>query len=175
MDAEPYDIVITDLKMSSLGGMELLQRVKDANPDTPVIVITGYASVSSAVEVMKIGALDYLPKPFTPDEMRAIVRQAVAERELRLQNRRLQQQIKKGTPLSHQLIGKSPKIKRVISMIQKVAPTDSTVLVHGESGTGKELVARAVHTNSRGAKRSFLRSTAAHCRAICWKVNCSVT
>jgi DNA-binding NtrC family response regulator len=155
MDAEPFDIIITDLKMSSLGGMEVLRRVKDAYPDTLVIVITGYASVSSAVEVMKMGALDYLPKPFTPDELRAIVRQAVAEREIRLQNRKLQQQINKGAPLSHQLIGNSPKIKRVISMIQKVAPTDSTVLVHGESGTGKELVARAVHANSRRSKEVF--------------------
>ncbi|MEX1352773.1 MAG: sigma-54 dependent transcriptional regulator [Desulfobacterales bacterium] len=155
MDAEPFDIIITDLKMSSLGGMEVLRRVKDAYPDTIVIVMTGYASVSSAVEVMKMGALDYLPKPFTPDELRAIVRQAVAEREIQLQNRRLQQQIKKSTPLSHQLIGNSPKIKQVISMIQKVAPTDSTVLVHGESGTGKELVARAVHANSRRSKEVF--------------------
>ena len=155
MDAEPFDIIITDLKMSSLGGMEVLRRVKDAYPDTIVIVMTGYASVSSAVEVMKMGALDYLPKPFTPDELRAIVRQAVAEREIQLQNRRLQQQIKKSTPLSHQLIGNSPKIKQVISMIQKVAPTDSTVLVHGESGTGKELVSRAVHANSRRSKEVF--------------------
>ena len=155
MDTEPFDIIITDLKMSSLGGMEVLRRVKDAYPDTPVIVMTGYASVSSAVEVMKIGALDYLPKPFTPDELRAIVRQAVAEREIRLQNRKLQQQTQKTTPLSHKLIGTSPKIKQVITMVQKVAPTDSTVLVHGESGTGKELVARAVHANSRRSKEVF--------------------
>jgi DNA-binding NtrC family response regulator len=155
MEAEPFDILITDLKMSSLGGMEVLRRVKDAFPDTPVIVMTGYASVSSAIEVMKMGALDYLPKPFTPDELRAIVRQAVAEREIRLQNRNLQQQIKKGMPLSHQLIGKSPKIKQVVSMIQKVAPTDSTVLIYGESGTGKELVARAVHANSRRSEAVF--------------------
>jgi len=155
MDAEPFDIVITDLKMSSLGGMEVLRRVKDAYPDTLVIVMTGYASVSSAVEVMKIGALDYLPKPFTPDELRAIVRQAVAEREIRRQNRKLQQQTKKGRSISHKLIGTSPKIKQVISMVQKVAPTDSTVLVHGESGTGKELVARAVHANSRRSKKVF--------------------
>lgn len=155
MDTEPFDIIITDLKMSSLGGMEVLRRVKDTYPDTLVIVMTGYASVSSAVEVMKIGALDYLPKPFTPDELRAIVRQAVAEREIRLQNRKLQQQTKKGTLLSHKLIGNSPKIKQVITMVQKVAPTDSTVLVHGESGTGKELVARAVHANSRRNKEVF--------------------
>jgi DNA-binding NtrC family response regulator len=117
--------------------------------------MTGYASVSSAVEVMKMGALDYLPKPFTPDELRAIVRQAVAEREIQLQNRKLQQQQKKRQPLSHQLIGKSPKIRQVITMVQKVAPTDSTVLIYGESGTGKELVARAVHANSRRKENVF--------------------
>ncbi len=155
MDTEPFDIVITDLKMSSLGGMEVLRRVKDAYPDTIVIVMTGYASVSSAVEVMKIGALDYLPKPFTPDELRAIVRQAVAERDIRLQNRKLQSQTQKRPSLSHKLIGNSPKIRQVISMVQKVAPTDSTVLVHGESGTGKELVSRAVHANSRRSKEVF--------------------
>ena len=156
MEAEPFDIVITDLKMSSLGGMEVLQRVKEAYPDTPVIVITGYASVSSAIEVMKMGAMDYLPKPFTPDELRAIVRQAGNERAVRLQNRKLQeQQLKEARSLSHQLIGSSPKIRQVITMIQKVAPTDSTVLICGESGTGKELVARAVHANSRRSKSVF--------------------
>jgi DNA-binding NtrC family response regulator len=155
MDAEPFDVILTDLKMSSLGGMEVLRRVKDAFPDTSVIVMTGYASVSSAVEVMKMGALDYLPKPFTPDELRALVRQAVAEREIRRQNQKLQQQKQKSTALSHQLIGKSPKIKQVITMIQKVAPTDSTVLIYGESGTGKELVARAVHANSRRSDNVF--------------------
>jgi len=155
MDAEPFDVILTDLKMSSLGGMEVLRRVKDAYPDTIVIVMTGYASVSSAVEVMKMGALDYLPKPFTPDELRAIVMQAVAERKIRLQNQKLQKQDQKVTPLSHQLIGNSPKIKQVVTMIQKVAPTDSTVLVYGESGTGKELVARAVHANSLRRKKVF--------------------
>jgi DNA-binding NtrC family response regulator len=153
MDKEPFDVILTDLKMSSLGGMEVLRRVKDAYPDTIVIVMTGYASVSSAVEVMKMGALDYLPKPFTPDELRAIVRQAVAEREIRRQNQQLQKQ--KRTALSHQLIGNSSKIKQVITMIQKVAPTDSNVLIYGESGTGKELVARAVHANSRRSESVF--------------------
>ena len=155
MNAEPFDVILTDLKMSSLGGMEVLRRVKDAFPETSVIVMTGYASVSSAVEVMKMGALDYLPKPFTPDELRAIVRQAVAEREIRRQNQKLQQQRQISTALSHQLIGKSSKIKQVITMIQKVAPTDSTVLIYGESGTGKELVARAVHANSSRSENVF--------------------
>ncbi|MGD8520250.1 MAG: sigma-54 dependent transcriptional regulator [Desulfobacterales bacterium] len=155
MQAEPFDIIITDLKMSSLGGMEVLRRVKETYPDTLVIVITGYASVSSAVEVIKMGALDYLPKPFTPDELRAIVQQAVTEKEIRLQNRILQEQKEKGKSISHQLIGNSPKIKQVITMVKKVAPTDSTVLIYGESGTGKELVARAVHANSRKSKEVF--------------------
>ena len=157
MDAEPFDVILTDLKMSSLGGMEVLRRVKDAYPDTLVIVMTGYASVSSAVEVMKMGALDYLPKPFTPDELRAIVMQAVAERKIRLQNQKLQKQEPQTTPLSHQLIGSSPKIKQVVTMIQKVAPTDSTVLVYGESGTGKELVAEAIHLNSERANQPFVK------------------
>ena len=155
MENEPFDVILTDLKMSSLGGMEVLRRVKDAYPDTIVIVMTGYASVSSAVEVMKMGALDYLPKPFTPDELRAIVRQALAEREIRRQNQQLQNQKQKSAALSHQLIGNSSKIKQVITMIQKVAPTDSTVLIYGESGTGKELVARAVHANSLRSKSVF--------------------
>jgi len=155
MEVEPFELIITDLKMSSLGGMEVLSRVKAAYPDTMVIVITGYASVSSAVEVMKMGAFDYLPKPFTPEELRAVVRQAVAERAIQLQNRRLRQQHGDLRALSHQLIGDSPKIEKVIEMVRKVAPTDSTVLISGESGTGKELIARAIHANSKRRNKSF--------------------
>ena len=148
MDGDQFDVVITDLKMSSLGGMEVLRRVKEGYPDTRVVVITGYATVSSAVEVMKMGAFDYLPKPFSPDELRAVVLQALTERERLLQNRKLMYQEGHLKLFSHQLIGDSPKIKKVITMVQKVAPTDSTVLIFGESGTGKELIARAIHANS---------------------------
>ncbi len=155
MEDEPFDVIITDLKMSRLGGMEVLRRVKGTYPETMVIVITGYASVSSAVEVMKMGAFDYLPKPFTPEELRGVVRQAVAERVIRIQNRTLKQQRKDLRAVSHRLIGDSPKIKKVIEMVRKVAPTDSTVLISGESGTGKELIARAIHANSKRRKKSF--------------------
>jgi DNA-binding NtrC family response regulator len=148
MEEKRFDVVITDLKMSTLGGMEVLRRVKETYPETMVIVITGYASVSSAVEVMKMGAYDYLAKPFTPHELRSTVSQALTKRELILQNIKLKHKIKGKTSFSHQLIGSSPQIKKVINMVQKVAPTDSTVLIYGESGTGKELIARAVHANS---------------------------
>jgi len=148
VQADDFDLVLTDLKMSSLGGMELVRRITEQHPDIAVLVMTGYASVASAVEVMKLGALDYLPKPFTPAELRAVVRQALEERRNRLENRRLSEQARTAKPVFHQLIGNSPKIRNVISMVQKVAPTESTVLLYGESGTGKELVARAIHANS---------------------------
>ena len=148
LNAQSYDLVITDLKMSSLGGMEVLRRVKESWPDILVIVITGYASVSSAVEVMKMGAFDYLPKPFTPEELRSIVLQALNEGDLRRQRRKLESRKQSFTSVSHQLIGDSSEINNVIAMVAKVAPTDATVMVYGESGTGKELIARAIHANS---------------------------
>ncbi len=155
MDNERFAVVITDLKMSSMGGMEVLRRVKEKYPDTMVIVITGYATVSSAVEVMKMGAFDYLPKPFTPEELRASVRHALAKRKVQIQNQRIKKQEGRPRLMSHQLIGESPEMRTVIRMVEKVAPTDSTVLIYGESGTGKELVARAIHANSRRKDQVF--------------------
>jgi len=155
VDETVFDVVVTDLKMSNVGGMEVLRRLKASYPETMVIVITGYASVSSAVEVMKMGAFDYLPKPFTPHELREIVRQALIQREMLIQNRKLLEQKKRRKMFSHQLIGESPKIKKVISMVQKVAPTDATVLIYGESGTGKELISRAIHANSNRNGKVF--------------------
>ena len=148
IEAEHFDVVVTDLKMSSLGGMEVLRRIKENKPDIRVIIMTGFASVSSAVEVMKIGAFDYLPKPFTPHELRAVVLQAITDSMSSRQNQQLKDSEDAARPIAHQLIGNSPQIQKVVSMIRKVAPTDATVLVCGESGTGKELVARAVHANS---------------------------
>lgn len=151
----PHDVVVTDLKMSRLGGMEVLRRVRAMSPDTMVIVITGYSTVSSAVEVMKLGAYDYLPKPFTPDELRAVVDQAVQARRRQMENRHLIEQSRRSPKTVHQLVGGSAKMKKVVKMIAKVAPTDATVLIYGASGTGKELVARAVHANSRRAEQVF--------------------
>ena len=155
IEAEPFDVVVTDLKMSRMSGMEVLRRVTEKDPDIRVIVMTGYASVSSAVEVMKIGAFDYLPKPFTPHELRAVVLQAITDSVTSRQNHRLKNSEEAARPIAHQLVGSSPQIQKVVSMIRKVAPTDTTVLVYGDSGTGKELVARAVHANSNRNKGVF--------------------
>ena len=155
LEKKNHHIVITDLKMPRMGGMEILSRIKQDFPDTIVIVITGFASVSSAVEVMKKGAYDYLPKPFTPHELRAVVAQALNHYKIKMQNKALLTESAQPTALSHQLIGDSPQIKTVISMIRKVAHTESTVLIHGESGTGKELVARALHANSTRKDKIF--------------------
>ena len=155
MADNPFDVVITDLKMSRMGGMELLRRIKETLPGTMVIVITGYSTVSSAVEVMKLGAFDYLPKPFTPAELRSVVAQAVDALAIRQQQSALESHPPERAPVIHKLVGNSAKIKKVIEMISKVAPTDATVLISGESGTGKELVARAVHANSNRARQVF--------------------
>ena len=152
MESKQFDIVITDLSMEQMSGMELITRVNVLFSNIIIIVMTGYASVSSAVEVMKMGVFDYLPKPFTPDELRTIVQQAVDRIDLRKQQTVL---VRQKTKISHQLVGESPGIKKVIKMVQKVASTDANVLIYGESGTGKELVARAVHINSDRQKNVF--------------------
>ena len=155
LQEQAYAVVVTDLKMHRMGGLELLERVREAYPDILVVVITGYASVASAVEVMKTGAFDYLPKPFTPQELRAVVQQALDARRLRIENRALADSAAATGPMTHQMVGRSAAIRKVIDMVAKVAPTDATVLIQGESGTGKELVARAIHANSARSDRVF--------------------
>jgi len=149
-----YDIVFTDLKMAEMGGMEVLRFVKTKDPDIIVIVITGYATVASAVETMKTGAFDYLPKPFTPGEFRAVLNKAAEERRRILRDRELaaRDAITSGF---QEMISESPKMDTVFNMIKKVAPTDSNVLIVGESGTGKELVAWAIHRLSKRKQRRF--------------------
>ncbi|MFP4194418.1 MAG: sigma-54-dependent transcriptional regulator [Desulfobacterales bacterium] len=151
-----YDVVITDVRMGRVGGMEILKWIRENRPETMVIIITGYASISSAVDLMKTGAYDYLPKPFTPEELRRVVSEALEHQQVVRQNRQLMGEPRHTAPMvSHQLVGSSPRIQKVIEMIQKVADTDATVLLHGESGTGKELVARAIHANSSRHDRVF--------------------
>ena len=154
LEQEPFDLVVTDLKMAEMGGMELLQTLRTRFPDIVPIVITGYSTIASAVETMKLGAFDYLPKPFTPEEMLSVVAKAWEKRKLVLESRA----VAAGEPVEHlaNLVGRSQRMQEVYGLIRKVAPTNSTVLIVGESGTGKELVARAIHSlGSRNSQRFF--------------------
>jgi DNA-binding NtrC family response regulator len=150
---ESFDILFTDLKMAEMGGMELLETLRSRFPDVVPVVITGYATIASAVETMKLGAFDYLPKPFTPDEMAAVAKRAWEKRQNLIENRAIAQG--EMLPAFCGIVGKGPKIQEIFRMIRKVAPTSSTVLIVGETGTGKELVAHAIHTLSPRCEHRF--------------------
>lgn len=152
---EPFDLAIVDLKMPGLDGMELLKLIKRDHPHIPVIMITGFSTVESAVEAMKAGAFDYLPKPFTPDQLTLVVKKALDSRNMMLENLYLREQLKSRYSFEN-IVGTSPKMQEVYRLILRVAPTNSTVLITGESGTGKELIARAIHYHSLRKDRQFI-------------------
>ena len=154
LEQEPFDILFTDLKMTEMGGMELLVALRSRFPDVVPVVITGYAAVASVVETMKLGAFDYLPKPFTPDEMAAVAQKAWEKRQHILKSRA---SADGELPRAFAgIVGSSPKMQEVYRLIRKVAPTTSTVLIVGETGTGKELVARAIHSMSARKGERFI-------------------
>jgi len=150
-----FDLVITDLKMPGIGGMEVLKAIKILQPEVPVMIITGYATVETAVEAIKNGAFDYLAKPFTPEQLGEKVEKALSYRKSLVEERDVVQ----GLPVSdgsNLFVGRSQQMQRIFSRIQQVAPTDSTVLITGESGTGKELAARAIHNTSQRREEPFV-------------------
>jgi len=155
LEKDPFDIVITDMKMPGIDGIELLTRVREKYPDLAVIMITGYSTVQSAVQAMKLGAFDYIPKPFTPDEVLIVVERALEKKSLIFENIYLRKELEAKYGFDN-IIGNSPKMQVVYRLIRKVAPTDSTVLIRGESGTGKELIARAIHFNSPRNRKPFV-------------------
>ncbi len=152
---EIFDLVITDLKMPKVGGLEVLKAVKASSPDTVVLVITAFASAESAVEAMKHGAYDYLTKPFQVDEVQLIIRNALERRRLSTENMLLKREMASQSSFA-QIIGQSEAMQKVFDVVRKVADSKSNVLIFGESGTGKELVARAIHYNSARAPMPFV-------------------
>ncbi|MFC1543288.1 sigma-54-dependent transcriptional regulator [Candidatus Neomarinimicrobiota bacterium] len=151
---EAFGIVILDLRMPGLHGLDVLKTISEKFPSTVVIVITGYATIESAVKAMKLGAYDFLPKPFTPDELRFIVKRAGEKRELLLENIYLRYELEES--LEPDIIGQSESMQQIVRMVRKVGPTDSTVLITGESGTGKELIAKAIRNHSARKNHPFI-------------------
>jgi DNA-binding NtrC family response regulator len=157
-----WDVVLLDLKMPGMDGLETLRRLKELREDAEIIMMTAYATVDTAVQAMKEGAFDYLVKPFDPDEVELLIKRIVAHRELVLENILLRKKLEEQYQYD-EIIGKSDAMQEIFDLISRVAPTDSTVLITGESGTGKELIAQAVHGNS---DRCYMPFVAVSCGAL---------
>ena len=153
--AQPFDVVLSDLKMPGLDGIGLLREVRSAGCEVPVIVMTAYGTVATAVEAMKLGAIDYIQKPFEPEQVCIVVDRAVQHGRLRAENEALRRTLS-DLHDDRVLVGSSPAMARIRELIQHVATSTATVLVQGESGTGKELIARAIHAASPRAERPLL-------------------
>ncbi len=156
------DVALLDIKMPGMDGIELQQRLRETDPDLIVIIMTGYATVESAVQALKQGAYDYITKPVDPDELTHLVAKALEHRKAKREVVRLRENIAELQPPTH-LVGKSAGMKRVEELIGMVASTDATVLITGESGTGKEVVARAIHSSS---PRRLMPMVVIHCGAL---------
>jgi len=150
-----YDLVITDIKMPKVDGLDVLKAVKETAPQTVVLMITAFASTETAVEAMKEGAYDYIMKPFQIDEVKLIIKNALEKKSLREENIRLKREIRDQAGLD-KIIGRSEKMQRVLELVHKVADSNSNILIYGESGTGKELIARSIHFNSRRVDKPFV-------------------
>ena len=150
-----HDLVISDLSMGDCSGLDVLKRSKEVAPDTPVMMITAYATTESAIEALKLGACDYVVKPFNVDELKIVIRNALERRRLLSENLELKKELV-GRYRFDELVGRSSKMKAILALVEKIADTASTVLIHGESGTGKELIARAIHFNSPRKERPFV-------------------
>jgi DNA-binding NtrC family response regulator len=159
---EKIDLVVTDLKLPGMDGLEFLQAVKRADARIPVIVMTAYGTVETAVEAMKAGASDYVLKPFSLEEMKLIVRKELDVHDLREENRSLREALGKRYEFKN-IVARSGKMQEVLATVERVAPTNSTVLLGGESGAGKDLIARAIHQHSRRASGPFIKI---NCTAI---------
>ena len=159
---EPVSLIITDLKMAEVSGLDVLREAKALRPETGIILLTGHGTIESAVEAMRLGAFDYVTKPFESSELLHRVQNALTHHQLVNEVRLLRQQIREQRGFGT-LVGRSPQMVRVAEMISRIAVTDTTILIEGESGTGKELVARAIHNESPRADHPFV---AINCSAL---------
>jgi len=150
-----YDVVLLDMKLPDKDGMEILKKARSERPGTYIIVMTGYSTVQNAVEAMKLGAFDYIAKPFTGDELVMAVEKAIEKKQLVEENLSLRKELLARFGFDN-IVGDTPATLRIFEEIEKVAPTDTTVLIHGESGTGKELFAGSIHAHSKRASRQFI-------------------
>lgn len=150
-----YDLIISDLKMPGMNGLELFENIREISDDSIFIIITAYGTIPSAVDAIKKGIYDYIPKPFTPDEVRIPVRRALERKTLERENIALKTQIETRYSFRN-IIGNSPEMHEVFRVMRHAAASESTILITGESGTGKELVARAIHSNSVRARKKFV-------------------
>ena len=155
LKAEPFDIVLTDLRLPDVDGLEVLQASRETQRDLPVILITAFGTIETAIQAIRQGAYDFVTKPFAMDEISLLVGKAWEARRLREENRRLREEVA-GRYRLHNLLGRSPAMQSVFALIRQAAPGDVNVLITGESGTGKELVAKALHFNSHRADRPFV-------------------
>src|SRR5690606_1848307 len=161
LSSQRFDLLITDLKMPKMTGIELLAEAKKVRPEMPVVLMTAFATVQTAVEAMKLGAYDYIQKPFDGDEIKLLVDRTLEHSRLIRENLALRSMGDQAAP--RPLIGSGEAMQSVKEQIEKVARTSATVLIRGESGTGKELVARAIHQQSDRRERPFL---AVNCAAL---------
>src|SRR5215218_9834831 len=159
---EPFDLLLSDIRMPDLSGVEVLRAAKDVNRDIVAFMMTAFASTDTAVEAMRLGAVDYFTKPFNLDELRLKVRQHLQTQQIKQENVLLKRALNTQHAFSN-IIGRSPAMLDLFKMIETVAATSSTVLITGDSGTGKELVARAIHYNSLRSEHPFV---ALNCGAI---------
>src|SRR6266852_4801808 len=150
------DLVVTDLKLPGMNGLEFLQAIKHQNAALPVVVMTAFGTVETAVEAMKAGASDYVLKPFSLAEMRMVIHKELDVHKLREENRSLREALGKRYEFAN-IVARSPKMQEVLAMMERVAPMNSTVLLGGESGAGKDLIARAIHQHSRRASGPFIK------------------
>ena len=162
LQAGPWNIMLVDIKMPGMDGIELLQRVRQTNKEVAVIVITAFATVDTAVKALKEGAFDYITKPIDPDYLDHMVDKALQQQLLLRENQKLKDTVSELSE-SGEIIGESPEMKKVMDLVHTVAPTDTTVMIRGESGTGKELVARAIHA---GSTRKYFPIVTVNCGAM---------